>query len=222
MQSPTDDGTWFPRLSWVRSRFTGHDVGMTQTRSHPSGPAARTVRPHHEGVGRSSSLPAEAVSDDLRRGAGDFLEQRRRVAALSLVSSAALGVVALYQYGLLRKVPEPHLPGLDADRVDASGEAYSFLRTPDASVGLISYGVTLALAGMGARDRAVKRPWLPLLLAAKVGLDTVGALTLTAEQGTKHRKFCSWCTLSALATLAMVPQVVPEARAAVRTLRGRR
>ncbi|HVE64498.1 MAG TPA: vitamin K epoxide reductase family protein [Mycobacteriales bacterium] len=195
---------------------------MTKTREHPAGPTAQDARPQHKGLGRSSSPDAEAVSDDLRRGAGSFLEQRRRVAGLSLLSSASLGVVALYQYGLLRKVPEPHLPGLDADRVDASGEAYSFLRTPDASVGLISYGVTLALAGMGKRDRAKTQPWLPLLLAAKVGLDTVGALTLTAEQGTKHRRFCSWCTLSALATLAMVPQVLPEARAAARTLRGQR
>ena len=199
----------------------GHDPFMTVTRDHPAGPTARAARPQHQGVGRSSSPTAEAVSDDLRRGTGSFLEQRRRVAGLSLLSSAALGVVALYQYGLLRKVPEPDLPGLDADRVDASGEAYSFLRTPDASIGLVSYGATLALAGMGARNRAQQQPWLPLLLAAKVGLDTVGALTLTAEQLTKHRKICSWCTLSAVATLAMVPQVLPEARAALRTLRGR-
>ncbi|MBA3399953.1 MAG: vitamin K epoxide reductase [Acidimicrobiia bacterium] len=161
---------------------------------------------------------AERVSDDLRRGAGDLLDRRRRVAALSLVAAGAMGAVAAYQNGLVRRLPEPPLRLFDAERVDASGEAYQLLRTPDASLGLISYGVTLALAGMGTRSRFKDTPLIPLAMAAKVLVDAVGGLYLTAEQASKHRKFCSWCLTASIASVAMVPQVLPEARAALLTL----
>jgi uncharacterized membrane protein len=193
----------------------------TTARPHPAGPPAASVRPRSGGIGRSSSPAAERVSDDLRRGTGSFLEQRRRVAGLTSLASAALGVVGLYQFGLLRRVPEISLPFLDADAVDASGEAYQELKTPDAALGLLSAGVTLVLAGMGDRDRARTMPWVPLALAAKTAADAGGGLYLLAEQVTKHRKVCSWCTVAALAQLATLPIALPEARAAVRRLVGR-
>jgi uncharacterized membrane protein len=166
-------------------------------------------------------MAAEQVSDDLRRGTGDFLEQRRRIAGLSSLASFALGVVALYQFGLLRHVPEPRLRVFDADAVDASGEAYQQLKTPDAALGLLSAATTLVLAGLGDRHRAHRAPWIPLLLAAKTAGDAAGGLLLTAEQLTRHRKLCSWCTLAALAQVATLPLALPEARAALRRLRHR-
>ena len=190
-------------------------------RDRPAGPPAATVRPRGGGVGRSGSPAAEAVSDALRRGEGDFLEQRRRIALLQTAAAGALAVVGLYQFGLLRSVPEPPLPGLDADRVDASGEAYVLLRTPDSALGIASAGVSLVLAGMGGAQRAQEQPWVPLALLAKSAFDAAGALLLTAEQLTQHRRLCSWCTASAALLVATVPAALPEARAAWRTLRAR-
>lgn len=178
------------------------------------------MRGRKGGIGRSSSPAAEEVSDDLRRRTGPFLDGRRRVAALSLVASAALGAVAAYQNGLLRHLPEPPLGLLDADRVDASGEAYELFKTPDAALGLASYALTLVLAGAGSARRVEERPWLPLAMAAKVAGDALGGLYLTAEQASKHRRFCSLCLAASAASVAMVPQVVPEARAALRQLRS--
>ncbi|HEV2810985.1 MAG TPA: vitamin K epoxide reductase family protein [Acidimicrobiales bacterium] len=163
------------------------------------------------------------MSDDLRRGAGALLDRRRRLAGLSLGSIAAFVGVAAYQTGLIRHLPEPPIPLLDADSVDASGEAYQQLQTPDAALGIASSAITLVLIGMGDGRRAKERPWVPLAMAAKVGLDAVGGLYLTAEQATKHRKLCGWCFVATAAYLAMVPQVVPEARTALTELRsGRR
>jgi len=160
------------------------------------------------------------VSDDLRLGDDGWLQRRRRVAALSLSAIGSMGVVAAYQMGLIRRPPEPRVGPLDAAKVDASGEAYQFLKTPDAALGLASYAATLALAGMGDRHRARTAPWLPLALVAKVGLDAVSSAVLTAEQVSKHRRFCSWCLAASVASAAMVPQVVPEAREAWRRLRS--
>ncbi|MBW3640406.1 MAG: hypothetical protein KY451_11240 [Actinobacteria bacterium] len=44
---------------------------------------------------------------------------------------------------------------------------------------------------------------------------------LFAEQLTKHKKLCSWCTASAALLVATVPAVVPEARAAWGAWRNR-
>ena len=178
--------------------------------------------PQSKGVGRSSGPAAERVSRDLRTGTGELLRRRRRVAGLSLAAMGSLGVVTAYQMGLLGHVPEPPIGPLDADAVDASGEAYRFLHIPDGALGLVSYAATVALAGMGPAGRAQERPWVPLALAAKVVVDAASALFLTAEQLTRHRRLCSWCGLAATASLAMVPAVVPEARLAWRALSGRR
>lgn len=172
-------------------------------------------------MGRSSSGYAEQVSDDLRRAASPGLSGRRRAAALTLLATAALGIVETYQTGLLRRVPEPAVPGLDADRVDASGEAYRLLGTPDAGLGIASYGVSLVLHGAGPADRAETQPWLPLLATAKAVADAAASAFLFAEQVTGHRRSCSWCTLAALANIATVPAVLPEARRAWRALRAR-
>ena len=194
----------------------------TGTRQRPSGPPASAVAGRSGGIGRSTSDAAEAVSDDLRRGAGALLDRRRRLAGLSLGSIAAFAGVAAYQTGVIRHLPEPPTGLLDADSVDASGEAYQQLKTPDAALGMVSSAMTLVLIGMGDARRATQRPWVPLAMAAKVGLDALGGLYLTAEQASKHKKFCGWCLVATTAYLAMVPQVVPEARVALAQLRSGR
>lgn len=191
------------------------------TRTRPAGPPAAQIRPGGGGIGRGTSPAAEAVSDALRRGEGDFLDQRRRMALLQTAATATLSVVGLYQFGVLRSVPEPPLPGLGADRVDASGEAYSLFNTPDSTLGIASAGVSLVLAGMGGAKRYEQQPWIPLALLAKSGLDAAGGLLLTAEQLTKHKRLCSWCTVTAALLVATVPTALPEAKAAWRALRRR-
>lgn len=190
---------------------------MTPTRPRPAGPPTSDIHPSPGGIGRGSSPAAEAVSDALRRGAGGFLDQRRRTAAFTLTSMAALGVVAAYQFGLIRHLPEPPLPMLDADRVDASGEAYLQLHTPDAVVGLASAAVTLVLAGMGGPDRHRTRRWIPVALAVKAAGDALGGAFLTVGQASKHQRFCGYCLISAAANVAAASQTIAEARAALRS-----
>ena len=135
-------------------------------------------------IGRKSSPAAERVSNELRTESSATLHQRRLIVALSLVAGGSMGLITLYQMGMIDHLPEPSLGRLDA-------------------------------------DRARTQPMLPVALAIKVAFDALGAIFLTVEQGSKHRKFCSWCLVAAAASLAMVPAVVPETRQAWKTMRGR-
>ncbi len=166
-------------------------------------------------------MTPELLSHELRQGSGNYLEQRRRTVGLSLAAAASMGLIVLYQTGIIKHLPEPPLPGFNADKVDAAPEAYKTLSMPDAALGLGSYATTLALAAMGGADRARKQPWIPLALTAKVAIDVSQASRLTLNQWTKQKAFCFWCLTASAATFATVPFVLSEAREAFRQLRNR-
>lgn len=161
---------------------------------------------------------ARVLSHEWRTSDARFLADRRATVGLTLVAMVSLGAVSLYQVGIIRHLPEPPLPFLDADTVDAAPEAYAILSMPDGVLGLVSYALTAALAASGPADRAWSRPLIPLALAAKVGIDVATSTKLTVDQWTKHRAFCLWCLGASAATFATVPRVVPEARAAFRAM----
>ncbi|GAC1391139.1 MAG: hypothetical protein NVS4B11_05470 [Ktedonobacteraceae bacterium] len=163
-------------------------------------------------------MTPEELSRQLRLSSGAFLPQRRGIVGLEMIAVSAMGLIALYQVGILKHLPELPLPFLDADRIDASAEAYSRFSTPDGILGLGNYAVTMGLAAMGGRDRDREQPWIPLALAAKVAFDTSQAIRLFFDQKTKYNAFCSWCLLAAATTLATVPLVIPETYATLRQL----
>ncbi|CAN5451483.1 hypothetical protein BH20VER3_BH20VER3_23200 [soil metagenome] len=164
-------------------------------------------------------MTPKELSRQLRQDEGAFLHQRRGIIACGMAAAGAMGLIALYQIGLIRHIPEPPLPGLDADKVDASEEAYSHLQMGDAFIGLGSYAATMGLAAMGGKDRAATSPWIPLALLAKTSADAAQAAKLTVDQWTKQKAFCSWCLLAAAATFVALPLAVPEAVEAFQQLR---
>jgi uncharacterized membrane protein len=170
--------------------------------------------------GRSWSAfrgPAE-LSRELRGGTGDFLKQRRTVVILSLAAMGAMSLISLYQMGIVKHLPGPPLPRLDSDRVDGSPSAYERLSTPDAALGTASYAATLVLAAMGGAQRARLQPWIPLALTGKLGFDVFQTIRMVRTQWTKYKAFCFWCLLAGGATLASVPLLFGETRAALRSV----
>lgn len=163
-------------------------------------------------------MTAKQLSHELRTGSGDFLEERRGVIALSLTAIGCMGLIALYQTGIIRRLPDLPLPLMDANKVDASEEAYEKFSTPDAFIGLGSYAITMGLAAMGGKNRATAQPLVPLALAAKASADALQAAKLTCDQWAKHKAFCIWCLIATGATFATVPLVLGEAVAAARQL----
>lgn len=150
---------------------------------------------------------AEQLSETLRSDRSSHMRNRRAIAALSLLAAAPLGVVALWQLGLIRKLPDPPLKSFDAEKVNGAAQAYDKFSTPDAILGIGSLAATMALAGMGGPDRG---RIVTLAMAGKVVLDAIVAGKLTIDQATKYRAFCILCLLSAGATAAMVPFAIAE------------
>ena len=170
----------------------------------------------------SGSAPSpSALSRQLRLGDTPDLGRRRKVLGLSAVGAAAGILVGLYQTGVVKHLPDPPFGPFDSDRVDASDYAYKRARTPDGLAMLVTYGVTMLLAGAGGEDRARKLPWLPLALAAKVASDVATNLTLAKEEWAENGALCAYCQAANLASLASLPLVLPEARKALHHLLDR-
>jgi hypothetical protein len=166
-------------------------------------------------------ITGQKLGEELRDGTGGFLCCRRVAASLTAMSMASLGVIALYQLGIFRGLPEPPFPGLNAEKVNGSTEAYALLNTPDAVLGLGSYAATLGLAAMGGANRARTTPWIPLAFAAKAGLDALQAATLTRKSWVRYRAFSLYSLVTALATFLALPAIMPEARTAWREISGK-
>lgn len=198
----------------MKQHLASASPSLWNQKNFPSG-AGALARSSHRG------WMASELSRELRTGTGDFLGERRAIVVLSLVAIGAMGLISLYQTGVVKHLPEPPLPGLDADRVDASDEAYQRFSTPDAVLGLGSYALTMALAEVGGQDRARKQPWLPLGLAGKIGFDLAQVVRMTRIQWTKYRAFCFWCLVSAAATVASAVLTFGEARQAAQQIARR-
>jgi uncharacterized membrane protein len=166
-------------------------------------------------------MKPEDLSKVVRETSNLTMSRRRGVIGLLLAAAGSMGLIALFQSGVIRHIPEPPLPALDADKVDASAEAFKRFEVGDAFLGFVSYGVTMTLAAMGPPDRVDRQPWIPLVLAGKIAFDVATAAKLSIDQWTKHKAFCFWCLVAGTATFATAPLATPEARTALARLSER-
>ena len=163
---------------------------------------------------------ATQLGRQLRTGDGAFLKRRRGIVTLALFSSAALAGIALYQIGILKRLPSPRWRGFNTEKVNGSAQAYSILATPDAFLGLLSYAVTACLAAAGPENRWRSRPFVSIAMGAKVLADAALAGRLTFDEVSKYRSFSPWSVLVAAATFSAVPLAIPEMKAGLRQLQG--
>lgn len=163
-------------------------------------------------------LPPSRLSRELREGTGDDLRRRRIAIGLSFAGAVIGGVVAAYQTGLLKRLPDI-LPGkvFDAEKVDASDYAYQNLQSPDGPMMLVNYGITAALVAAGGKDRATQNPALPVAAAAKAAFDFVLCSGLAVKEWQDNEQLCSWCQVATAVSAATLAVTVPEA---VKALKG--
>ena len=161
------------------------------------------------------------LSRELREGETPDLYRRRWIIGLSVVGTAMAQIVSLYQTGIVRRLPDPPLPGFDSDRVDASDYAYSRLSSPDGPIMLASYAVTAWLAAAGGKDRARDQPILPIVMGLKILGDAAVAVELGREEWQENKALCAYCQVATLCSLVSVALALPETRQALRTMLGR-
>jgi uncharacterized membrane protein len=156
----------------------------------------------------------------LRKNQSPMMKRRRAALALAMGATAALGLLAAYQTGLIKHLPDPPWKRFKADAVSSTGEGYLF-GIPDALLGMASYSLTGVLIFAGPPDRAVSNPWWPVLAAAKSWFDAGNGIRLAKIQIKDLRFYCIYCLSITTMTVAMVPLTWPEARVAAGVLRKR-
>ncbi len=125
-------------------------------------------------------------------GSGDNL-----LIATCCTALATLAPVALYQTGVVKRLPDPPFHVFNSEKVTTSKAAHP-LGIPDSLLGLASFGATLALILLARRHPAAKR-----LLGVKLTLDLCAAGFNATRQIVSFGKLCSWCTGTALAACGM-------------------
>lgn len=166
-------------------------------------------------------MDPKQLSHELRQDSTPDLDRRRWIIGLSTVGALMGQIVALYQTGILRDLPDPPLPGIDSARVDASSYAYSRLDTPDGFMMVTNYAITAWLAAAGGKNRAQENPWLPLAMGAKLVVDSAIALRLAQEEWGENQALCAYCQVATLCSLASVAIALPEVMTAASQLVGK-
>ena len=111
---------------------------------------------------------------------------------------ATLVPIALFQSGMIERLPDPPGGMFASERITGSKMAHP-MGVPDSYLGLASYGVTMALLVMHGRSRTARQ-----LLGWKLAADAGAAAFNAGRQVVVFRKLCSWCTGTSLVTAVMV------------------
>ena len=163
-------------------------------------------------------IQAQKLSHELRRTTDPDLQRRRWIVGLSFVGAALAKMVSLYQFGMIRRLPDLPLPAIDSNKVDAAPYAYRRFSTPDSFVMHLSYAFTACLAAAGGRDRARQTPILPIVTGLKTLADTAVAAELGREEWKENKALCAYCQAATLCSLASVALAIPETWRAIKAL----
>lgn len=150
------------------------------------------------------------LSHELRETTSPDLVRRRWILGLSALGTVIGNVVAMYQTGIIRRLPDPKLPLIDSNKVNASDYAYKRLDTPDALLMVGTYALTAALAGAGGKDRAEQNPALPIAMGVKTLFDTATNLKLAREEWQSNKALCFYCQAATVLSAVSVVLAFPE------------
>jgi uncharacterized membrane protein len=163
---------------------------------------------------------ARELRRDLQRGNTPQLNLRRAVIGASVVGAASMVPVTLLQTGIVHHLPDPPIKGFQSDAANSSLIAYQF-GAPDGSMAVASFAANIPIAAFGGADRARTKPFVPLIAAVKAGID-VASSAWYFNKMRQGKKWCPYCILGAISSLAVFVLTVPEARAAWKHLQARK
>jgi uncharacterized membrane protein len=142
-------------------------------------------------------------------------DEDSRLIGACCVALGTLVPVAMYQTGLLRRLPDPPMRVFDSARITMSKAAHP-LGIPDGLLGVASFSATLMLAIVARRHRRART-----LLGAKLVVDASAAAFNACRQVFLFGKLCSWCMGTVLSTGVMAyagRDAIKEATSTVATM----
>ncbi len=131
-----------------------------------------------------------------------------------------MSAVSMLQTGIVSHLPDPPLDSFDSDQVNSSETAYA-LGVPDGTLSLAALAANVPLAALGGADRARRTPWVPVIAAAKAGVEAAAAGWYFYQMPAKEKKWCGYCITGAAANLGIFLLSLPEAVKAISVLRGK-
>jgi uncharacterized membrane protein len=161
---------------------------------------------------------ARQLRRDLQRGNTTQIKLRRAIIGTSVAGIASMVPVTLLQTGIVHHLPDPPMKGFHSDEANSSLIAYKF-GVPDGAVSVASFAVNIPIAAFGGADRARTKPLVPLIAAGKAAIDAAGSAWYFNEMR-RGKKWCPYCVVGAISSLAVFLLTVPEARAALKHLRS--
>lgn len=165
-----------------------------------------------------SGIGPRRLQRELYRSRAPELRRRRAIIALSLLGAGSMAAVSLLQTGILTHLPDPPLRSFDSDKVNLSKVAYQ-LGVPDGTLALVGFAANVPLAAMGGLGRARRRPWIPLLAAAKAAFEAAAASWYFYQMPAREKAWCGYCVVGTLASVGVLALTLPEAKQAVSSLR---
>lgn len=161
-----------------------------------------------------------AARRTLRESGAPEVILRRAIVATSLFGIGAMAVIALFQSGLLRRLPDLPLEDFRSDEVNASDTAYGW-GMPDSPLSIGAHAASLAVATVGDEDRAQAHPWLPLAASAVAAPAAItSARYLFYDMPVREKGWCPYCIVDALAHIAVLGFTFWESRKALRSWRA--
>ena len=155
---------------------------------------------------------------DLRGTHSPELLLRRMIVGMSLIGTACMAVTTLFQMGMVKHLKDPPIEGFDSDKVNASDLAYGW-GMPDSPLSIGSHAAAIALAAVGAADRARSQPAVPLVAtAAAAPAALTAARYLFHDMPVREKGWCPYCIVDALAHIAVFGFTIWESKKAVERL----
>lgn len=163
---------------------------------------------------------ARQLRRDLQRGSTTHMKLRRGVIGTSVAGMASMVPVTMLQTGLVHHLPDPPLKGFHSDAANSSLIAFKF-GVPDGAMSVASFAVNIPLAAFGGADRARTKPLIPLIAAGKAAIDAAVSAWYF-DKMPRGKKWCPYCIVGAISSLAVFLLTVPEVRSAWSHIRSRK
>ena len=132
--------------------------------------------------------------------------QRLRIAYIALVATLIALYLGLYQWRIISSIWDPFF-GDGSMRVldsEVSHDITSYIRIPDAILGVFAYLSDIIFALAGSERRWQDRPWIVILFGIDVIPLGIVSIILVIAQGFIVKYWCTLCLVTALISLILI------------------